>query len=300
MKHRLRGRLAPFVKPAVFGVTVAALAVTTMTSPVSASTRDTEVVAIGDSVAAGVGATYPKPGASARACRQTLNGYPVLLAADLAPRGASGGLRHRACSGATTKDALAQVGAVSADTDVVTITVGANDVGWTDTITRCSLAPADCQAAVDAAVARYRKSDLVTLLAAVDREAAGPGSGPTVLVTGYPRLYSTDAIARGTCPSGVRHPGRAAAAAINSGVERLNAKMKQATATGAARSQHVSKVRFVELDSIFRGHLICSSRPWINALPGSNGPGPVDDFVLPFHPNDAGHRNIAQYLLRSL
>lgn len=91
-------------------------------------------VALGDSVAAAPG--VPEP-AEPEACRKSTNNYPSVLARrlDATP------FYDVTCSGATTDDVInrqqrtdhglvaRQVDALSAATDLITITVGANDIG---------------------------------------------------------------------------------------------------------------------------------------------------------------------------
>ena len=100
-----------------------------------------------------------------------------------------------ACAGATTADvraALAQpeVAAALAEADLVTLTLGGNDVGWTEYLQACSTAgeqeaPGACDrllAEVDARVAaagEQARRTLADLAAATDAQ---------VVVLGYPHL----------------------------------------------------------------------------------------------------------------
>jgi len=105
------------------GAIVAVLAFFGATAPVYAAPPTTPVekyVALGDSYAAGQGA-----GTSVGGCLRSDAAYPVLL-------GAEAGIKQRtaACSGATIADVAAkQLSQVNKGTTLVTITVGANDLG---------------------------------------------------------------------------------------------------------------------------------------------------------------------------
>jgi lysophospholipase L1-like esterase len=105
-------------------------------------------VAMGDSFAAAPGVPDPAPPAG---CRKSTNGYPSILARRLnAPR-----FIDVTCSGATTENITdraqqtkngpiaRQIDAVNATTDLITITIGANDVGLPSDAEGCEVKSAD-------------------------------------------------------------------------------------------------------------------------------------------------------------
>ncbi|WP_312858443.1 GDSL-type esterase/lipase family protein, partial [Pseudonocardia pini] len=105
---------------------------------VAAAAEPVDYVALGDSYAAGVGAGTGE-------CGRTEASYPARYAVGVRS------FAFVACSGATTAGVLKdQVRAVSRDTDLVTITVGGNDVGFVPVLARCGTAPTDegCDQAV--------------------------------------------------------------------------------------------------------------------------------------------------------
>ena len=66
-----------------------------------------------------------------------------------------------------------QIQTVTADTDIVTITIGGNDIGFADLILQCTLA--DCSAALDntrSTLASFLTPRLDTVYAAVDGQVA--------------------------------------------------------------------------------------------------------------------------------
>jgi len=101
-------------------------------------------VAMGDSVAAAPGVPDPAPPTG---CRKSTNNYPSVLARRLNATK----FTDATCSGATTenitsraqqtKDApiARQIDAVGATTDLITITIGANDVGLASDAQRCKV-----------------------------------------------------------------------------------------------------------------------------------------------------------------
>ncbi|MFJ2766394.1 SGNH/GDSL hydrolase family protein [Streptomyces sp. NPDC087300] len=113
---------------AVAAVSLAALGLGA--APAAAGTADPlRYVALGDSYSAGSGVLPLDPGAPLL-CARTSKNYPHLLAASL---GAT--LKDVTCGGAQTKDftqaqypgVAPQFDALSADTDLVTLTIGGND-----------------------------------------------------------------------------------------------------------------------------------------------------------------------------
>src|SRR5690349_4230487 len=98
-------------------------------------------VALGDSYSSGTGAgSYGSSGS----CKRSANAYAQLWANANAPSS----FVFVACSGAVTTDVINnQVGALTADTSLVTISIGGNDAGFADVMTDCNLgSDSDCVA----------------------------------------------------------------------------------------------------------------------------------------------------------
>lgn len=125
-------------------VLVAGIAVCATPAPTGSDTaRSIKYVALGDSAAAAP--LVPDP-ADPPGCFKSTNDYPAVLARRI------GATRFTdvTCSGATTADITdrpqqtsggavpRQIDAVSVDTELVTITIGGNDVGLASTASRCS------------------------------------------------------------------------------------------------------------------------------------------------------------------
>jgi lysophospholipase L1-like esterase len=92
-----------------------------------------QYVALGDSYAAGQGASAPEE--YLNNCLQSPNGYPALLDAENQIH-----LRaNAACTGATTSDvADEQLSALKQGTRLVTLTVGAADLGLSQVLAACT------------------------------------------------------------------------------------------------------------------------------------------------------------------
>lgn len=214
-------------------------------------------VALGDSEAAGSGLLPDVQ----QDCLRSLKAYPIVLA----PR--YGGVASHACAGATTDDALAQAGtAIAAGrlgpaTELVTITVGMNDIGWQSVLLACSSTgtPQACQVAFANAMAigqalPQRIAELVLTV----RSAAPTAQ---IVVAGYPLLFG-DLVAPcsiGSFQGAAVAVSPAQAAQANVGVEQINSAIRAgALAAGAT---------YVDIGAAFDGHGLCdSSGPWISGL----------------------------------
>lgn len=242
-------RLAALVAPAL-------LAALTATSAAEASSVD--YVALGDSYAAGTGAT-----GMTGICFRSPNGYPGLWAAANDPAT----YRSVACSGATTADVRnLQVHALSRRTDLVTLTIGGNDAGFVSTVVTCMLGTdATCRQAADAARA-FIRDDLPARLDATYAEIARRAPHADVVVLTYPRLYDT---AASSCTMSI-----AKRRALNAGADQLATVIR----ARAARAGF----RYADVRGAFDGHGICGKATWIN-------PPAVLSPVASFHPNAAGY-----------
>src|SRR5580765_2130340 len=112
---------------AAVALTLAALVVT----PSSAAAEAAQYVALGDSYASGLAAgSYLDDG---EVCWRSADAYPELIAA---ARRYS--LSFRACAGASTLDIAAnQLSTLGRPTQYVTISAGANDMGWYEMMITC-------------------------------------------------------------------------------------------------------------------------------------------------------------------
>ncbi|WP_153398801.1 SGNH/GDSL hydrolase family protein [Ornithinicoccus halotolerans] len=228
-----------------------------------------EAVALGDSYAAGVGAPPAVDG-----CGRTGGSYPARVDGrrriDL--------VAHAACGGASTSDVISsQLEQLDAGTDLVTLTVGGNDIGWSQALAACLLgSDAQCQAAVTAAsqaIALQLPGRMDATLTAVT-EAAPEAH---VVVTGYPLLFSPEY-------GDTSLLSVAEQRAVNAGVELLNGVLAAAAAAHGAQ--------YLDVTSRFEGHGIGSPEPWIH--------GPSPDLSVAFHPTAEGYNAYAAALTSGL
>ncbi|MFJ6796332.1 SGNH/GDSL hydrolase family protein [Streptomyces sp. NPDC091268] len=212
----------------------------------AAASADFGYVALGDSYSSGVGAGAYDSGSGD--CKRTSRAYPALWAAAHSPQTFS----FTACSGARTGDVLAgQLGPLNSGTDLVSITIGGNDAGFSDVMTTCVLqSESTCVNRVNQAKA-YVDSTLPGQLDQVYNAIRSKAPNARVVVLGYPRFYKLN----GTCVAGLTEGERTA---INGGSDHLNAAVaKRAADHGFA---------FASVTGAFTGHEICSGDAWLHSL----------------------------------
>src|SRR5215210_1528972 len=160
-----------------FGAFVSLLFALAALSATAAAGAD-RYVALGDSFSSGVGTGSYTLSSS---CKRGVYAYPWLVAQQRADTS----LTFVACSGAKTTDLMAnQIGSVATDTTIVTVTIGGNDIGFSDLIVECTLAA--CSAHLDstrASLATFLGPRLDTVYSALRSRALGA----RVVVLGYPR-----------------------------------------------------------------------------------------------------------------
>ncbi|MEU5489383.1 SGNH/GDSL hydrolase family protein [Streptomyces sp. NPDC020196] len=235
-------------------------------------------VALGDSYAAGTGL----PRQTDAECKRSEQSYTWWIAQTYKPAV----FKDVTCSGATTRSlwnkegsSAPQVNALSKDTDLVTVTLGGNDLGFANVLTTCVLAgmvtkegtPCRDQLTaggknLDADFARLntRIPDMLT-----DIKRRSPQA--RVVVVGYPNLFPADG---STCGSSVPL-AKGDMAWLNQATDRLNLVLETAA--------HLKQAEFVNPSSVFRGRDMCqpAANQWVNPL--------LPQTPDSAHPNTIGH-----------
>ncbi|QDY76042.1 SGNH/GDSL hydrolase family protein [Streptomyces qinzhouensis] len=232
-------------------------------APAQAGTAAAPVdyVALGDSYSSGVGAgDYDSASGD---CKRSNRAYPKLWAASNAPSS----FAFTACSGARTNDVTAnQLGPLNSGTDLVSVTVGGNDAGFSDVMMTCVLqSESACINRVNQAKA-YVDATLPGRLDSVYGAIRAKAPAARVVVLGYPRFYKLG----GGCLLGLSENERTA---INGAADHLN------TAVAKRAADH--GYTFGSVVPAFTGHEICSSAPWLHSVNWTN----IGDS---YHPTAAG------------
>lgn len=232
-----------------------------LAAPASAAPERTSYDVLGDSYGSG----YGVPPYSAT-CGRSQAAYGVLV---------DGRARLTlddfvACAGATTTSMVAggQLAALDGDTDLVLLSIGGNDIGWSQAVGACLLG-SDAQCAGAVAVVRGRvESQLPAKLDTVHALIRQAAPDARVIVTGYPWLFTPEAgDYLGASPAEQQ--------LLNAGADQLNDALR------AAAERHGAD--FVDVTKRFAGHGVNSSEPWVT--------GAFDPAA--FHPNLAGYEAYA-------
>jgi len=202
-------------------------------------------VALGDSYSSGVGSgSYI---GSSGDCKRSTKSHPYLWAAAHSPST----FDFTACSGARTGDVLSgQLGPLSSNTGLVSISIGGNDAGFGDTMTTCVLqSESSCLSRIATAEA-YVDSTLPGLLDGVYSAISDKAPNAHVAVIGYPRFYKL-----GTSCIGLSETKRKA---INNASDHLNTVIAQRAAAHG--------FTFGDVRTTFTGHELCSGSSWLHSV----------------------------------
>jgi lysophospholipase L1-like esterase len=260
-----------FLQRVIMGLSALSLIVI----PATAAAAPQSYTAMGDSVAAGVGLSTEDP-----LCGRSSTAYPQLVGSSLGVM-----TNSVACSGATASDLYtdqdrngtdipAQIDAAFANgrPDVITITVGANDLGWQTFLYKCY--HSTCGTDVDNAAAKvgrgYLRAELYWALLRIDQ--ASNYNPPQVVLTGYFQPFS------GQSCSDTQGLTTTEMSWLNSQTAQLNRAIYSVT-------PWFDFATYVPVS--FSGHELCSANPWIQGLQDT----------APFHPTAAGQQAYAQAVL---
>lgn len=239
-------------------------------------------VALGDSVAAGMGLPLSTTHPDDERCKRSTSAYGYTVASQL-----NMPLQHIACSGATAGDLFTRQGIsgtniapqldaafASGTPALVSLTAGANDVHWNEFMAKCFAST--CGTRSDTRIVNGYLSWLQLKLhyafySIYTRSGQTP---PLVIVTGYynPVSATCSALDPRLTLEEVNWIG-AEVAALNQTIQNV--------------ASQYSFVKFAPVD--FTGHDVCSASSWVQ---GASDPAP-------FHPNVAGQQAMAKSVLES-
>jgi lysophospholipase L1-like esterase len=249
---------------AILGI-ASVLTVVGVSAPAADAASGVNYVALGDSYSAGVGAgDYIS---STGSCDQSTNSYPQVWASQNSPAS----FNDETCSGATTSDVLSsQLGALNDNTTLVSITIGGNDIGFSNVMETCVLdSDSDCQSAV-ATAENEAQTTLPGELANLYQTISADAPNAQVVVLGYPELYD---LSMSDICVGLSTSDRTA---LNQGADVLDGVIQTAADNAG--------FTFVDVRGIFSGHEICDYfNEWLNSVTI-----PVDNS---YHPNADGQED---------
>lgn len=262
-------------------------------------------VALGDSYSSGEGVSPfdSFTASSSNSCHRSFDAYPVLLAAngslDLDDSG------FVACSGATTGKVSnggsgvgawgeqKQVDALSAETEVVTITVGGNDIGFSEFASACILS--SCSLTTDiyddtlgniANVLPLALEDLYdTILQEAPNAEVYVLEYPLVVPEVEPESYTSCALLDSDDPMEDMLAGHHVIELLNDGIATA---VDEANTRNTTSRMHLVSTTFE--GSPFEGHDVCSNDPWFNNISLTE---PVE---YTFHPDEDGQAALAEIM----
>lgn len=254
--------------PALLTTLAVAAPLALAAGPAQAAPPEYTYDALGDSYAAGFGL------APEQAHPSLLDGRMRIALDDVAAVAQGGTIEHLVEQ---------QLGSLSSETDLVTLSVGGNNLPWTQVVLTCATQPDEvCLGAttgVSGRVATQLPAGLATAYSFV--KAAAPGAH--VVVTGYPRLFS---------PEYGDYTGSVGPLSFTISVAEqhaMNALADQLNTTIAQVAQ-ASRVQYVDVATRFDGHGINAPDAWI---------GDADDPEA-LHPTAEGQRAYAAALTAAI
>jgi len=260
-KGLLRGALALAVTGLVVGVVAAPAA--------AAPKAPAELVVFGDSYSAGIGAGAMAPNPQNPACYQAAPGYGEMLA----ERKQLELVLNTACYGSTAVSVQQQIGFAAqggyldADTDLVTITAGGNDVDFGGILRACTQSAEACAQAI--AVGTSIVPGVHAALVADYTLVRQHAPGATIVALGYPHLLDASLAGTGMISA-------EAIALFNAGTDMLNAAIADA-------ASQVPGVVYGDVVNKFAGHGVGAADSWIWF-------DPTGQDLNTFHPTPAGYK----------
>lgn len=267
-----------------------------ITSSVQPQAQPKKYVALGDSFSSGEGVPPFIDGTNEpnqNECRQSFDAYPELLTRDAH---VSAGLTKQssfaACSGATAANVLnggsgsgswggpPQVNNLSAETEVVTLTIGGNDIGFGDYLRACVLAScSEGSSAYTTIMNKINGSGFRASLKTTYETILNQDNAPNaqLYVADYPYITAADA---GMCGVFDFSGGRTVQVALNSVIQSVVSEVK-------SNNNRIHYVATNYSGSPFTGKHYCNGgESFFNGYDTANP-------TYSFHPNERGQQAYA-------
>lgn len=242
-------------------------------------------VAMGSSYSAGPGVGAPDP--TSGNCGRSKSNYAQLLA-----KRRQLSLTDVACSGATTENILEhgqygfarQIDALDAETRLVTILIGGNDLSYVQSLFSLSCrdrGASDCRL-VDAQGIKQRSAALSSRLGKVIDAVRRRSPKARIILVGYLPAVPVDP--KINCQALFLSKKNA------DWLRRLTQSLSDDLERTAARK----KVEWVSAYDLGKGHEVCSAEPYVSGFGAPQQPGWAAP--VPYHPTQAGMNRIAEAL----
>ncbi len=233
-------------------------------------------VALGDSYSSGEGA----PPYLTSSCDRSTSSWVTGFAADL---GAGVGYTNNACAGATAADVInqGQLGSLGPNTQLVTITIGGNDLGFGPALTSCTTG-----VSCDGLQVPLSQFDaLQASLHSLYQYIVSLAPNATLLVVSYPDIWSPS---NSVCAPQTGLMGTGQIQLLNSDVSLMNRTIQLAS-YGVDRTQFVdSNTDPATSTPAWTGHDVCAS-DGMREFNGISDGVSQNHTAAAFHPNWGGH-----------
>jgi len=182
-----------------------------------------------------------------------------------------------------------QLASADPRSDLVTVTVGGNDVGFADVVATCVIDVDPCSrldGRVEAALSGLRAT-----LEAAYRQIKARAPSARVLVLGYPQVIADPAtVDLDSCPAaGTVVPGRRITADDAKWLRDKGARL----ADVISRAAKAAGVTYVDVAGPFAGHEACGPDPWLSGVV-------IVEPKASFHPTAAGQAQLARLVTKAL
>jgi lysophospholipase L1-like esterase len=231
-----------------------------LTVPAAAQASGVNYVALGDSYASGLGAGSYSDGN----CYQSSNAFEVLWVNANHPAS----FANETCSGATTQSVISsQLSPLNSSTTLVSIVIGGNDVGFSNTMITCVLEDTSACVAAIQQDENEMQTQLPGEMDSVLSDIHADAPNAHVVVLDYPELYD---LSQSPYCIGLSNTDRVD---LNQAADELDSQIQ------AAAQRHGDT--FGDVRAAFTGHQICDSSSWLHS---------VDWFNLTdsYHPTASG------------
>ena len=259
-------------RPASTPTSPAPLPEPTSTLRTPTATDPLRYVALGDSYSSGMGG-----GGEHGVCRRSPNAFPKQLAKSPTIELVD----FAACAGATTMDVRQnQLDALNDSIDLITLTIGGNDLSVSALPSACADGETPtCKAAVATSVALLKT--LPAKLTKTYAKIAQAAPNARILVADYPLFYDLPTVdAEDLSGRGRGAAALSAAVTVDTAVASLDATIEDAV---QKQREAGTDIHFVDVS--FNGHGVNAKKPWFVL-------GGVDAF----HPTAAGYKRYAKVL----